>query len=121
MRSPDVESMVLTFLRGAVSIPWASKVPNPRPKRFGRVWRTGGGSLSRIHEVAQITVTCTAESSVVASDDATAAKDAFLQSVVLLPLVRGEPEVSGPYYDPDPDTNEDRYTFTVRLRVRAAR
>ena len=36
-----------------------------------------------------------------------------------MPLVRGVDETSGPYFDPDPDTNIDRYSFTHQLSVRA--
>lgn len=117
---PDAEAMVGAFLRFRVTPPVSTKVPNPRPKRFVRAWRTGGSALNRIVDQPQITVTCTAATSVTASDDARAARFALLNESSSMPLVRGVEDVSGVYYDPDPDTNEDRYSFTVRLTVRAA-
>lgn len=117
----DAESMIGAFLRGKLVPPVSTKIPNPRPVRFIRAWRTGGVALNRVLEQAQITVTCTAASSVQASDDARAARSALLNDYTSMPLVRGVEEVSGPYFDPDPDTNEDRYSFTVRVTIRGRR
>lgn len=117
---PDAEAMVGTFLRSRLSVPVSTKVPSTRPKRFVRAWRTGGSALNRVVDQPQITVTCTAATSVTASDDARAARFALFNESTAMPLVRRVDDVSGVYYDPDPDTNEDRYSFTVRLTVRAA-
>lgn len=117
----DVEAMVGAFLRSRLVPPVSTKVPNPRPPRFVRAWRTGGGSVNRALEVAQVTVTCSAASSVQASDDARAARYALENEYMAMPLVRGVENVSGPYFDPDPDTGGDRYTFTARLLVRGKR
>lgn len=117
---PDAEAMVIAFLRSRVTPPVSTKVPNPRPKRFVQVRRTGGSALNRIVDQPQITVTCTAATSVAASEDARAARFAFLNESSGMPLVRRVEDVSGVYFDPDPDTNEDRYSFTVRLTIRAA-
>lgn len=118
---PDVEALVGSFLRARLPVPVSTKVPNPRPARFIRAWRTGGAASNRVLEEAQVTVTCAASNSVQASDDARAARSLLMNEYTAMPLVRGVEEVSGPYSDPDPDTNGDRYSFTVRLRVRAAR
>lgn len=118
---PDVEAMVGAFLRSRMVPPVSTKVPNPRPARFIRAWRTGGAASNRVLEDAQITVTCAAPNSVQASDDARAARTFLLNDYTAMPLVRGVEEVTGPYFDPDPDTGGDRYSLTVRLRVRAAR
>lgn len=117
----DAESMIGLFLRSRLVPPVSTKIPNPRPARFVRAWRTGGVALNRVIDQAQITVTCTAPNSVQASDDARAARAALLNDYTSMPLVRGVEEVSGPYFDPDPDTNEDRYSFTVRLNIRGRR
>lgn len=117
----DVEAMVGAFLRARLTPPVSTKVPNPRPKRFVRAWRTGGAASNRALEVAQVTITCTAGDSVTASQDALDARHVLHHEYTAMPLVRGVEDVSGPYFDPDPDTGEDRYTLTVRLRVRAAR
>lgn len=68
-----------------------------------------------------MTITCAAGDSVTASADATRARHVLLNEHTAMPLVRGIESISGPYYDPDPDTNGDRYTVTVRMRVRATR
>lgn len=121
VRFVDAEAMVGAFLRTRLTPPVATKVPNPRPKRYIRAWRTGGAASNRALEMVQITVSCTAANSVTASQDALDVRHAFHHEYTAMPLVRGVEDVSGPYYDPDPDTNEDRYTFTVRLRIRGAR
>ncbi|WP_336642054.1 hypothetical protein [Microbacterium sp. USHLN272] len=119
---PDAETLAVKFLKPRQpESPVATKVPNPRPSRFTRAWRTGGAASSRVLDQPIITVTCTAADSVTASDDAKRARHAFLNDYTAMPLVRGVEEVTGLYYDPDPDTNEDRYTFAVRLRIRAGR
>lgn len=118
---PDVEAMIGSFLRSRLPVPVSTKVPNPRPARFIRAWRTGGSAADRVVERAQVTVTCAAASSVQASDDARAARSALLNDYSSMPLVRGVEEVAGPYYDPDPDTNGDRYSMTFRLTVRGKR
>lgn len=115
---PDVEAMVGAFLRSRLTVPVSTKVPNPRPARFVRAWRTGGTALNRVVELAQVTVTCAAANSIQASDDARAVRFALQNEYTAMPLVRGVEEVSGPYYDPDPDTGGDRYSMTFRLAIR---
>jgi len=117
----DAEGMVIAFLNARTESHAATKVPNPRPARYTRAWRTGGYTVNRVLEVVQITVSCTAGDSVTAESDARVARSAFLNDLTAMPLVRGSEGLTGPYFDPDPDTNEDRYSFTVMLRIRAAR
>lgn len=120
---PDVEAIVVAFLNERVDPAVATKVANPRPARYVRAWRTGGGAINRVLERVQITVTCGASKdaggSVQASADARACRGALLNEYTAMPLVRGVTETTGPYDDPDPDTGEDRYTFTHELSVRA--
>lgn len=118
---PDAEAIVVTFLTTRTASPVATKVPNPRPARYTRAWRTGGAAENRIVDKPIITVTCTAPNSTTASADAAAARSAFLNEAAAMPLVRKVEEVSGLYYDPDPDTSEDRYSFSMRLTVRGNR
>ncbi|OJU39684.1 MAG: hypothetical protein BGN97_00240 [Microbacterium sp. 69-10] len=117
----DAEAMVGAFLRSRLGVPVSTKVPNPRPARFARAWRTGGGTDNRAVETVQITVTCSAADSVTASNDAAKAKHLLLNEYTAMPLVRGVTIQAGPYFDPDPDTNGDRYTVTAVMRVRARR
>jgi hypothetical protein len=122
MRLADAETMAIAFLKpfaGTTKV--GTKLPNPRPKRFVRVSRTGGAALNRVLERAQLTLTCSAESSVLAERLMSDCREAFLNEYSRMPLVRSVEEITGPYYNPDPDTGEDRYTFTVALTARAAR
>lgn len=117
----DPETMVGAFLRSRLVPPVSTKVPNPRPARFIRAWVTGGSSINRVVERVHVTVTCAADNTVTASDDARAARYALLNEYTAMPLVRGVEDISRPYYDPDPDTGGDRYSFTVRMTIRGAR
>lgn len=117
---PDAEKLARDFLDVRIEPPVATKVPNPRPDRFVRAWRTGGVAENRVVDKPIITVSCTAPDSVTAAADAGAARAAFLNDYTAMPLVR-RVEVLGLYYDPDPDTNEDRYSFSVQMTVRGRR
>ena len=122
MKFTDIEAMCVTFAKSKTSAVVATKVRNPRPSRYARVWRTGGAAVNRVLERAQVTITCGSDlGSVDASDIAGELRAAFLNSYTEMPLVRGVEEISAPYYDPDPDTGEDRYTFTIQLMARAPR
>ena len=124
---PDVEAMAVSFAQTRTTAVVATKVGNPRPPLYARVWRTGGGAVNRVVELAQITVTVGAAATageggdVIASREAQKLRKAFLNDYTAMPLVRGVSETVGPYYDPDPDTGEDRYSFTLQLSVRGAR
>ena len=120
MRLPDVEAMLVKFL-APIDVQVGTKIPNPRPASFIRLVRTGGAASNRVVETVNITVTCEAASSVDANELAAKARQMLLNEYTRMPLVRGIREVTGPYYNPDPDTNRDRYTFTVALIVRATR
>lgn len=125
MRFPDIEALVRQRLLGGVYAGGASvyiKVPATRPKTFLRVWRTGGAAVNRVLDEPLITVeSWSSESDKIAVDNANAARELLLNASGVMPLVRGVEEVTGLYYDPDPVSGVTRYTFTVRLRVRAAR
>jgi len=118
---PDAEKLARDFLAARLEPTVATKVPNPKPDRFVRAWRTGGVAENRVVDKPIITVTCTAPDSVTAAADAGAARSAFLNESAAMPLVRQIEEITGLYYDPDPDTNEDRYSFSVQMTVRGRR
>ena len=122
MRFPDAEALVLAFLKPVVSpVAVHVKVPKTRPATFVRAWRSGGASINRVLDRPMITVQAWATDSVGASELAMACRDAFLHDYTRMPLVRGVEEVTGLYFDPDPDTGIDRYTFTIQLMVRGKR
>lgn len=125
----DAEAMVIAFLRARIpDVDIASKVPNPRPRRFLRVWRSGGTASNRIIDNPHLTISGTVEpdeddgaNSVEASELTQIARTLLFEESAGMPLVRKVTEVAAFRYDPDPDTDADRYTFTVALRVRKSR
>lgn len=122
MRLPDVEALVIAFLKPIVApVKVATKVPATRPALFVRVYRTGGAAQNRILEEAQITVDAWAATEVDAFNLAAGCREALLNDASQIPLVRGATETGGLHLTPDPDTNTPRYRFTVGLTVRAGR
>lgn len=117
MAFADVEAMVVMFLATKLGVPVRTRVPNPLPSRFVRVWRSGGAAQHRALDVAQVTVTAWGTDSVDASELAREAQALLLNDHSNMTLVRSATETGGLYYDPD-TTGADRYTFTVELRVR---
>lgn len=116
---PDVELLAQTFLNGLLTPPVVVFVPNPRPALFVRVFRTGGTAVNRVLERAQISYEAWGGDTVSASNLARDVRHAFLNDYTDMPLVRGVNEITGTYFDPDPDTNLPRYSGTVELMVRA--
>lgn len=121
MRFPDVEVMVRQFLLARLSVPVATKVPSSRPASFVRVWRSGGAAINRVLDQPVMTVQAWASDDGEAAELARVCREALLSDYTSMPLVRGVEEVGGPYFDPDPDTGIDRYTFNMSLQVRARR
>lgn len=125
MRFPDIEALARTYLRTGAYSGGAGvhiKVPSTRPETFLRVWRTGGASVNRVLDAPLVTVeSWSAKSDKYAVDNANAARELLLNASGVMPLVRGVEEVTGLYFDPDPVSGVTRYTFTVRMRVRAKR
>lgn len=117
----DADAMVVAFLRERLGVQVGTKIPNPRPARFVRAWRSGGAARNRALDRPHITVTAWGRTEVDAADLAAAARHHLMNNHVGMPLVRGVEEAGGLYYDPDPVSGVDRYTFTVALAVRARR
>ena len=125
MRFPDVEALARTYLLTGTYDGGAKvhiKVPSTRPESFLRVWRTGGAAVNRVLDQPLVTVeSWSSKSDKIAVDNANTARQLLLNASGVMPLVRGVEEVTGLYFDPDPVSGVTRYTFTVRLRVRATR
>ena len=124
MSFPDIEELTRQRLlagayKGGATV--STRVPSPRPKTFLRVWRTGGAAKNRALDMPLITVQSWSTDDDMAAENANVARGLLLNASAVMPLVRGVQEVTGPYYDPDPDSGVTRYTFTVQLRVRASR
>lgn len=123
---PDLPVMAVEFIRTKTTFDVSTKVKNPRPAKYVQVI-DGGGPANRVFVEALLTVTTGAESDGVENGDTIARREArslhhaFLNDASEMPLVRRIESVSSPYFDPDPDTNGDRYSFTIRWTVRGKR
>ncbi len=119
MRFPDSEAMLVQFLAMKVHpLHVGTKVPRSRPAEFVRVWRTGGAAPNRVLDQPTLTIQAWGPN---AFEIVRVCREAVLNDYSLMPLVRGVEELTGPYFDPDPGSNEDRYSCNFQLRVRAKR
>ena len=118
---PDAEVMVRDYLAGQFTEETiTTTIPNVRPVRFVRVWRTGGSTQSRVIDNPLLTVEAWAASKGAAAALGSSVRDVLLTAAKgdALPLAR-RIEAGAFYYDPDPKSGADRYSFTVSMRVRA--
>lgn len=115
----DAEALVKQFLDNQAGVPVRTKVPAQRPAEFVRVWRTGGAAVNRVIDRPIITVQAWAADDARAFEIANKCRDLLLNGYAGITLARFAQEVTGLYYDPDPDTGIDRYTFAHQLNVRA--
>lgn len=119
MRFPDSEAMVVSFLEDRLApLKVSTKVPKVRPAEFVRVWRTGGAAANRVLDRPTLTIQAWGPNS---HELIRVCREAILNEYTQMPLVRGVEEITGPYYDPDPGSNADRYSCNLQLQVRAAR
>ena len=120
-RLPDVEALVVAFLAEHLDAPVHVTIPNPRPTPLVRVQRTGGPARNRVMDETQVTVQAWGTTGVEAAGLIGEARDLLLNAATRdgITLLRRAEDVSGVYYDPDPDNPDPRYTVTVRLTVRA--
>lgn len=61
MAIPDAVGLVIAYLEGKHTEPVVSRVPSPRPGKFIRVRRVGGGALPPVRDVPRLDVECWAE------------------------------------------------------------
>jgi hypothetical protein len=117
----DAEARVRSWALSRVPFAVETRVPNPRPDRVARVWRSGGAAASRILDAPILTFTVwNSTDPAVAAADAGLLRDVLYRTVVVtLPGVTRIEEVAGLYFDPDPDTDSARYTFSAQLWLRA--
>lgn len=95
-------------------------VPGTVPARFIWVRRTGGPTMGRVVDKPQMAVTCWGGSKTDAMLLAEVTRQAFLDAPLGSNGVHSV-DISSFYYDPDPDSRRDRYTFNAFTNVRAAR
>jgi hypothetical protein len=121
---PDTVATIIAHLNEELSVPVSSKVPPNRPAEFVTVQRTGGPQATQVSDQPQITIDCWA------NDDITAHGNAQVVRQVLKQMADGSnrdgvivyrvDEFAGPAYLPDPDSRQDRFTFTVQAHTRTA-
>lgn len=98
-----------------------TQIPGDRPDVFTHLWRSGGSAANRVVERPIITITAWDVSATAAHDRLQECREALLNRAGSMPLVRRVDEITGPYWDPDPDSNAPRYSMNVRPTVRATR
>ncbi|PPF39974.1 hypothetical protein [Pseudoclavibacter sp. AY1H1] len=118
IRPPDVEGIVLDYLKSFVDASVVSKRPDDGTTSFVRVIGTGGpGRSQRILQTVQLTIDSYAPTLGLAFDlaqDVDAAIHALPSSNE---PVNSVPWSTTPRNDPDPDTQSPRYTATYQLVV----
>ena len=127
----DTIGMLATELpaRFAVTAPVVHTIPTPRPDEFVRIMRTGGTTTTAISETVQITVEAWALTTERAHDLCQQVR-ALLHAwphpgEILTPLayvgaIYRTDELGGPVELPDAESEQRRFTFSVRVHVRGA-
>jgi hypothetical protein len=125
---PDTVEAVCGWLRGQLplrgwNVPVVSRVPNPRPAEFVRVYRIGGTRRTDVSDEPMLSVECW-------SDSEERSADLIRQTRALLwrmpgrvtsPVVYRVRETAGPALLPDPLSTEPRHVLTVLVHVRGSR
>jgi hypothetical protein len=93
----------------------SSRVPNPRPASWLRVWRSGGARENRFVDRPQITLEGWGSDEDIASK---LLEDARAWITAAGGQIFGVEELGGPVNLPDPTTAQIRYTMTVWVRIR---
>lgn len=123
VEAPDIVGSVVAYLDAALTPPVSSKVPTTRPAEFVTVRRTGGPMATRVSDQPQLTVECWAADDIRAYDLANEVR-ALLRAMAdgtkraTNTVVYKYQEFSGPAYLPDPNSEQDRVTWTCSLHAR---
>jgi hypothetical protein len=112
----DAEAVIIEHLDTALTVPVAGRVPDPRPPRFVRVERLGGGRETRVSDAARVAVEAWAATDADAAVLLNTARQALFDAEGTL---FGVDEYGGPTRLPDPYSNMSRYTASFTVRVRA--
>jgi hypothetical protein len=118
---PDVERVLVQGLTGKVAATVRADVPNPRVLPFVLVRRTGGVAVSEVIDNALVTVEAWAvkRTDAAALAQATRTQIHALQGVTVDGTLVGRVrDVGGPGRLPDPDTDDERYTFLISVALR---
>jgi hypothetical protein len=119
---PDSVAAVISIVDAAVAEPVRSQVPNPRPAAFVLVRRVGGVRRNLVVDEATISVEAWAATEQAAHDLAQSARAAIhaAQGTVVSgagTLYRSD-EIGGPAWDPDDESDQARYSFSVSVAFR---
>ncbi|MBO0747280.1 MAG: hypothetical protein J2O47_02950 [Acidimicrobiaceae bacterium] len=123
---PDVEAALVATLRPILDVPVVTRVPNPRPPRFVRLIRVGGGRANRITDSPMVTFEAWADPKTGGGDvaafelarTARAHINGLAGSWAGGVWVRRVVDIAGPPSYPDPETGTSRYQMTLQLDVR---
>lgn len=122
--APDVLVTVIGHLNDSLTPPVSSKVPSDRPNSFVTVRRTGGVMQTRVSDAPQLTIECWAGSDIAAYGLAADVRKLLHEmadgtnrdGVIVYRVV----EFSGPAYQPDTASLQDRVRWTVQVHARQA-
>jgi hypothetical protein len=116
-----------TLIDGLLAIrddtPCVADVPNPRPSAFRRVRCVGGARRNLIVERARFTFECWAATKAAASDLARLTRmdvEALRYTTVNGVRIYRIAEVSRPVDLPDPDSDQERFTFEMEISLRGS-
>lgn len=119
---PDAVALTISHLNDMLDVSVSHQVPNPRPSLFVTVLRTGG-IASGVVDQAQLTFECWSTSAYLAAQLATLVRAhvaAMAGEVIDGASVYRVEEFSGPQDLPDPQSTQQRWTFTAAVHVRGA-
>lgn len=121
---PDSAAAVISVVDAAVAEPVRSRPPNPRPAAFVTVRRVGGVRRNLVVDEATLSVEAWAATEQAAHDLAQQARAAIhaAQGTVVAgygTCYRSD-EVGGPVWDPDPESEQARYSFSVSVAFRGS-
>ena len=119
----DAQAAAVSILDAALTQPVRTRVPNPRPAEFVRVERLGGTRRNVVTDEALISVEAWAATEQDAHDLAQLARGwlhaAQGSTVAGFGTVYRVDELGGPAHSPDPESGQERFTFSVQLALRA--
>jgi hypothetical protein len=121
---PDVVGLVLAHLNAVMpAIPTGTLVPSPRPARFVVAQRAGGNRTSLVTDAAVVIIEAWAEGPAQAADLAELCRSYVhaLEGTTAqgTPIYRVD-DVGAPGDQPDPLSDQPRYTFSVLVTLRGS-
>ena len=119
---PDIEALLVVWLRDQMTVPVSNKVPNPRPVAFGRVARHGGVRSTVVTDAPQVGLEWWAATDAEAHDLAQQARSLMLYTlsgqILGGHVIYRVDEAGGPVPLPDPASAQPRYVSEFVVHVR---